>query len=405
MQHIIRNIADIVFFPLYLISYLIPRQNDLWVFGAWQGYRFSDNAQYLYKYILENEKKIRPIWLTRNKEIIKLVNDIGGDAYLVNSFKGIWYAFRASITVINEGLQDVNTFGILGSKKVQLWHGFPFKKIGIDARNHFFTQQSMRIQQIRKLRDINIFHKWVKRKNQWDIIVASSELTQKALASAFGAPLSKVKVTSDPRCDVILSKDIRRPDAISQIINNQKTKKIILYAPTFRDGNYNYFEGLDIKKLENVLEETDTVFLVKLHFVHREGWINGSESPQSDRIYFLEDDLFMDVNKILPYVDVLITDYSSIFFDYLLLDRPMIFAPFDYNSYLEERGFYVDYYEMTPGHKCKNWEEIIRELENIIIHNRDGFASNRKTIKNLYHSYTDTFACQRVTAVAKELLQ
>lgn len=404
MKQIIYNLTEILFFPINFFSVIVPRKKNVWVFGAWRGHRYSDNSRYLYEYVLKNEREIRPIWLTRNKKLIELVHNDGGEAYLVNSLKGIWFAFRASTTVINEGLDDVNVFGIIGSKKIQLWHGTPLKKIGIDAINHFYKQQSQNLQWLRKFKNINPFHKWIKKQAQWDIIVTSSNLTQQFLSSAFGIPQSKVKITGDPRSDIILSRHPKIPDTITNINNYHKNQKIILYVPTFRDSDFDYFKGVDLNQLATFLERADALLLIKLHFVYRKELSNQSSTSQLDRIHFLEDDIYMDVNKILPFVDVLITDYSSIFYDYLLLDRPIIFTPFDYHSYLNERGFYVDYYEMTPGQKCEDWEEIICKLDYIILKDQDKFSSERKRIRDLYHTYIDTSACQRVTKISKNLL-
>lgn len=402
MHPIIFNLTEILFFPINYISYIFPRDKSIWVFGAWRGHRYSDNSRYLFEYVLKNEKEVQPIWLTRNREIIDLVRESGGEAYLVNSLKGIWFAFRASKTFINEGLDDVNVFGISGSQKIQLWHGSPLKKIGFDARNHFYDQQNQNIQWIRKFKDINPFHRWTKKHAEWDIVIAASNLTQSFLSSAFGLEISKVKVTGDPRGDVILSSNIRTPNPIQQIQRQFSTPKIILYAPTFRDGQYNYFEEINLPELAEILELANAVLFIKLHFIYRDVWEKQSDITQLERIHFLEDDLLMDINKFLPFTDVLITDYSSIYFDYLLLDRPIIFTPFDIDSYLSERGFYVDYFENTPGQKCETWDEIIDEIENIIIHNQDNYVKERSKIRKIYHRYLDTDSCKRLLSIVKD---
>ena len=110
-----------------------------------------------------------------------------------------------------------------------------------------------------------------------------------------------------------------------------------------------------------------------------------------------------DINYLLPHTDLLITDYSSVYFDYLLLNRPIIFAPFDMESYQAiDREFYEDYHLATPGPKCRNWDEVIETIDNILRGN-DPYAQSRIEKRHIYHSYFDTNNCQRIVKQIKDV--
>ena len=122
----------IISFPFYLISLLIPRSLNIWVFGAWFGNQFNDNTAYLFKYVLCNQSNVKAVWLTKNSQIIKDLRKKGYPIYHKNSIKGFWYGSRAGATFINCGYDDVNKYCIKQSLIVQLWHGIPLKKIKSD---------------------------------------------------------------------------------------------------------------------------------------------------------------------------------------------------------------------------------------------------------------------------------
>ena len=114
--------------------------------------------------------------------------------------------------------------------------------------------------------------------------------------------------------------------------------------------------------------------------------------------YLLEYDPHGDIYPMLAISDLLITDYSSIFFDYLLLDRPMIFFAYDLDAYLEkDRDMYFDYETITPGDKCKNQDELERCLRHLLSNNLDdSYGGVRSKIRSLAHDHCDNQSCRRL---------
>ena len=99
---------NILMLVLYPISFLVRRDKCIWVFGAWRGNLYSDNTKYMYQYILQKQKKIRPIWVTKNKQLCEKMNSEGKECHMYYSCKGIFYSLRAAVFFMSEGNQDVN---------------------------------------------------------------------------------------------------------------------------------------------------------------------------------------------------------------------------------------------------------------------------------------------------------
>ena len=135
------------------------------------------------------------------------------------------------------------------------------------------------------------------------------------------------------------------------------------------------------------------VLNIKMHPVNKPKDELIEKYKSLNSISFMEE---VDVAEILPNTDILITDYSSVFFDFLLTNRPIIFAPFDYEKYItKDRELYYDYDEVTPGPKCKNWEEVLEWIVKFK-ENPNLFKEEREEVKNRFHKYQDGRNCERV---------
>lgn len=156
---------------------------------------------------------------------------------------------------------------------------------------------------------------------------------------------------------------------------------MIFYMPTFRESEILFFENFDRDDFQIFLEENNTLFCIKLH----------PKSKLNEEFRNIQSENIMVINKDAdPYVflkmaDVLITDYSSIYFDYLLLDRPIIFFAYDLEEYLNDsREMYFDYDEFTPGEKVNNYHELKKSIlrcVNLDNENRDEYSDSRRKIR------------------------
>jgi CDP-glycerol glycerophosphotransferase (TagB/SpsB family) len=389
----------IVYLILFIGAKLIPREKNIWVFGSWYGHRYADNSRYLFEHVLRQEPGIRAIWLTRSRAVLKMVRQSGREAYMVNSVMGYWLCCRAGVIVVTCGLDDVNRVASSGAMIVQLWHGSPLKKIGLDD-NITTTNIDGPIKARLRATLSKVFN-FVS--DQYDLVISPSPHVSNHFKSAFGVTSDQVIVTGYPRADLILSSHRPAIDLLDSIACRFGRPRIVLYAPTHRgEGKFKFdlFEQFNIDNLKQCLDSNQAVLIIKMHYTHRKlkSVILGRETS---RIFWATEDDISDINLLLPYVDVLITDYSSIFFDFLLLDRPILFAPFDKDRYLlREREFYEDYDQITPGPKCYTFSELLEHL-NSTLQGEDQFKLQRREICKKYNSYIDTQNCTRIVSCIK----
>lgn len=366
--------GQLLLLPVYWLSFLVPRNKKIWLFGSTFGRRFADNPRYLYLYVSQHKEElsIRPIWISHNEDVVRMLNAEGYEAYMHHSLKGIWYALCGKVYLFDNYSKDINFWQSGGAMKVNLWHGIPLKKIQHD----------------------NVFDKFRHPKNIWEklrnfprnisdekpnhYVLTTSENLREIFSSAFKT--KNVLVSGYPRNQVLISDDIKnvyldeekrdRKKIISFLNkkNNGKNKRMIFYMPTFRESETLFFENFDKNDFQKFLAENTLLFCIKLHPKSK---LNEEfKNIQSENIVVINKDA--DSYVFLKLADVLITDYSSIYFDYLLLDRPIIFFAYDLKEYLNDsRKMYFDYDEFTPGEKVWDYQGLKNSIAKIIENNGD----------------------------------
>lgn len=385
-KKIIKYFLYIFFIPLWLVQIAIKRNKKVWIFGAWYGEKFSDNSKYFYKYVTENKKEINAIWLTRNENVFDEVKTYGGNVYRANSFQGIFYSLIASNIFISSGKEDVNPFCINGAVIFQLFHGSPLKKICLDDK--FSTSNTYFHSKI-----LPFLFPFVYEYNCKYVISNSSFFTP-FLSSAFNVPIENIIETGCPRNDSFYIEE--KVDFINELKSLYKDCKICVYLPTFRGNGevqsiFSLFD-YDKEKLETILEKNNLVFVSKGHYIDSVLELN---DKKKSRIIHLKDTLVPDVNLLMKDADLLMTDYSSAYFDFLHTKKPIILAAFDLESYLtSSREMYFDYQEIICGPVVKNWKEIYYELENIW--NEDVYSDMIDEKSKCFNKYLDNQNCKRL---------
>lgn len=195
--------------------------------------------------------------------------------------------------------------------------------------------------------------------------VVSSEGIRENYAEGFGISVDKVYATGVPRADIFFDEEYKSyvRETLYDRYPYLKDKKVILFAPTFRGNGqasaYYPFEILDLKKLYEELHE-EYVFLFKIHpFVK-----NKLTIPYEYADFFYDFSSYREVNDLLLITDLLITDYSSVCFEFALLDKPMLFFAFDVEQYIEDRDFYYNYFDFIPGPLVKSTDGITEAIKN-----------------------------------------
>ncbi|NFO04761.1 CDP-glycerol--glycerophosphate glycerophosphotransferase [Clostridium botulinum] len=261
-------------------------------------------------------------------------------------------------------------------KMIQVWHaGGAFKRFGIDS--------------LQNINNINNMKKCIACHSQYDKVIVSSRIVKKIYANAFSINESKIYPLGLARADKFYDERFinETKKNFLEKYSNLKNKKIILYAPTYRDGQIKEFNlKLDLEYLYRNLS-SGYVIVTKLHpFIK-----NGIDIPLglSDRILNLSHE---DIDELMISSDLLITDYSSIIFEYAIMEKPIIFFAYDLQEYNNNlRGFYYSYEEFVPGIIVKNTKEIV----NIITKDVWDYKNIRK-FKNKFNEYNDGKATKRI---------
>ncbi len=395
------NLVSLIFlFPIYLLSKLIPKDRKLYIFGSSLGFHFADNSKYLFLFSSEHAKDIRSVYISKNQEIVHFIKNKNMQAEYLYSFEGFKTVLRAKKAFISHSIEDIHPILIGGAEIIQLWHGTPLKRIGYDADwiHHNFQD---RIKNAIRTILYSIFP-YLYSSRLFDDIIASSDYICPSFMSAFDIPRSKISVAGQPRNDALSSNYQFNSDLFPEVslLDNlaKKYSHIISWLPTHRKpapisildlmNDYNF----DIAEFNRTLSRFNAVLLIKPHYLEL-GITEEFIKEETNILVYRH----VDPYPLLDYTDVLITDYSSIFFDYLLLNRPIIFTPFDMDDYMQNNvGLYYDYAEVTPGPKCRNWMEVRREIEHIMGSSgrgkQDSFAEERLKISRLFNKYDSGFS-------------
>lgn len=379
----------VIILPLYIlrgVSAIVPKRKNLWLFGSNMGKYFSDNPKYLFLHVQKECKNIDAIWISKNKKIVHNLRERHLPAYYIYSFKGILSCLRAKVTFTAYGKHDISAALTGGSIHVELYHFvMTLKKLRYDVFNYYPLMQKIRFV---------LEHPFIYFKPDYGI--SSSCFSSQQVMSSLCLSRDKVFLTGFPRTDAMLSQTDEDRESVQKVVGNQKYTHLIYYTPTWRDDilDFDYFAfGFDKNKLVDFLEKTNSILILRFHPTDT---MRREPIKTAHRRIIFEDHGLPDAISLLKKETVLITDYSGIFFDYLLMDRPIIFANFDHQGYLQRRELYWNYDKITPGPKAANWNELLSHLENIIVHRIDKYRNARQKLKDEVYKYNDCNSCARV---------
>ena len=372
-------------FLIYLGSIFIPRNDRIWIFTAGSGDRFAENTKYLFLKC-ESDESIRNVWLTTNSEVHQQLTDAGYEVYHADSWAGRLLALRAGVFFRSHEpiLPEYSGRATL----VQLSHGIYLKTIGYDNGNQRYDSV------LEKLAG-----EWlINRRTHY--AVTSMGPPADLVESAFRIPRSRMLPTGFPRNDVLLRPiadstlgiDTDSLDTVSAI---HETHTTIFYTPTWREA-YGETNGIPLEELDlgfpaidSLLGQHDAHLFVSVH----------PESTFDQDIDSMENISILDTGgDIYPFLskcDVLVTDYSGIFYDFLLLDRPIVFYAPDLQAYEQSRGLYFEYESHVPGPVAKSATEFERTLE-AVLSGQDAHATDRASIRSSFFDDPDGSASDRV---------
>ena len=343
-------------FFLFFLSFIIPKKKNLLLFG--DGHKnFMGNSRYLFEYSIKY-KHLKNYFIINNNS--KYLEKKYTKNYIYeNSIKTFWLILRAKYIFVNGVSGDVSFSHFLGRFNIiNLWHGTPIKKIMFDDENCFLN----------KPKNIkNYFMKFfsiIECKN-FKLFIAPNKLTQKHFESAFLN--KKIKILGYPRNDYFF-KDTKIEEL--ETLKNLKIsnfKKIILYAPTFRDhkNNFKPFSENFLKELNKYFKNKNFILLINKHpFTKKIIEKNFSNIIDISNKF--------EIQKVLKISDIYIGDYSSIYFDFGIQNKIMISYLYDLKEYnKKERSFYFKIEEEVPSFKSYNEKELLILIKKINLLEKD----------------------------------
>lgn len=396
---IFRIIISLFAFILMVpFSYIVPKKKNLIIFIGNLKSNFYGNVKYFYLYVNRyHHKDCEFYFLAEDRNTFDELKMYGLPVIFFPSFKSIFTLYRTKIVIIdnNRWVTKLRFYFLFTSHKVQLWHGVGFKRIDHDLIDHRTKRDFLRY-------CINTLKG---RFPKYDLFISTSEFYSKNVFSKAFNYSNMVELGysrngiffQEPDKLSLINTDVENYNKIADL--KDQGYKIILYAPTFRDlgGDALTENILDIKRL------TDFAYKNKLHFVFKfhpaPQYRFNLEQLKEVTLY----DNSKDVYPLLPKVDLMITDYSSIYTDYLLLDRPVIFFPYDYEYYVQQnREIQFDYDWITPGPKCYTQDDLEKEILQILIKNEDGYIQKREEILDLAFKYKDGNSSERIWQYIKK---
>ncbi|WP_419513844.1 CDP-glycerol glycerophosphotransferase family protein [Lactobacillus kimbladii] len=281
---------------------------------------------------------------------------------------------------------------------IQFWHGIPLKRMGFMANN-----TSRKTDQ----RNANLWQK------NADIVCSSSDLYESLMSACCAIETKKYQKTGFPRLDALKNPAISKKKLLADLFNAEdEGAQIGIYMPTFRyemddrqimtqikQGNFLTISDFDAVKLNNSLKKNHQYLIVKLHpyemnlFKHLQSDFSNIAFLNNDYLYQLDIDLY----ELLGNTDFLITDYSSIYFDFLNIDKPIIFITNYFRQYEKKRGLLMGpYEEIVPGVCVKTQQELIKALVM-----PDQFSQKRHYWLNLTNEVQTDSNCENVFKLLK----
>lgn len=354
----------------YPVGLLFKRDKRIWLFGGYNG--FTDNSRYFFE-SMNTHSDIRCVWIAGDEKTLRIIREMGFEVYHKKSIKGIMLCYKAKVYIYSNYASTINVYTSAGATLVNLWHGTPLKKIEYDITkkplSNYFNNAGM-------------FNKLLMPEYHMrcDILLAPSVFVYEySFKRAFRVyDKNNVIIADPPRISALIDKAHEY-----KIINSCEVQapKTFLYAPTWRDDCSDFIKksGLNFSRLNDVLSKNNALLQLRLH----------ANTKLDIDISMFTNIIIIDngetAEESMLKSDFLITDYSSIFFDYLYLDRPIIFFPFDYNDYISSREMYLNYNYLVPGVKVYNQEGLICEMLKML-KGDDEYSDVRKKITNKFCS-------------------
>lgn len=363
---------------LKLIGIFIKTDQNLAVFVCYGGKRYDDSTRVLYEYIKNNDeyKNIKTIWAFIEPKKFDMIPD--DEKIRIDTLKYYLTLLKSKYWITNSSVLRGLNFKKKNTKYVIFQHGtLGIKKLGCDLekKNKSFAS---------------------KKHEPIDMFIIQGKKEKEKLKNAFNLKEENIYELGLPRNDELVEVDNEKVMQIKEKLNIPKGKKVILYTPTYRE--YNKDEHLnsvlalpfDFKKMKKELADKYVLVFTAHYEVSKLYQI-----PENDS-FVVNAFEYPYINDLLIIADILISDYSSIVFDFSILERPILCFAYDYDKYMKERGTYLDLNELFYDGVIKNQEDLIKIIKTLDYEKESEFV---KRMKETYISKSGN----TVQEIAKEI--
>ena len=362
-------------FCMNVLKLFVKSDDKLILFNSFAGRKYDDSPRAIYEDMRKDPrfKDYKLVWAFHQPEKYDAPHKIKTDG--LNYFKT---ALAARVWVTNSSVERGLNFKGKHTFYFNTWHGTPMKKMGTDigADNTSFGNKG---------------------DSHFDVMMSQGHFETDVFSRSFGIPKEKFLEAGLPRNDILANYTEEQRQAIRSRLGIKQDQTVILYCPTFREYDKDESLGvvmtppMDLKKWERELGE-GYVLLMRAHY-------------EVSKVMNIEENSFVrnmtdypDLNDLYIAADILISDYSSVFFDYSITGKPMLHFCYDYEKYSSKRGMYFDIREKISG--GLNEDQVIERIKNI-----DTIAESKKTIlfRDEFVNFYGSAARAAVDCIAREL--
>ncbi len=383
--HKTKMISESLF--LQLLSRVIRRRPGYIAIGSWSGNRFADNSRYLAEYIHSHYPEYHIVWVGNKRIRDEVEASLPGVEFvekdtLVANIRLLKCKYMFFSQMHNADISSCNVYR--GATTCYLHHGMPIKKWGQDGLTQTIGSKN---------RISEIAHRITGESIKYDYFVTSSPLHDKTNCSGLaykGCIEEKNLHTGTPRNDMYFNVTSRFVSEVkekySSILGFDHSKKIVMYLPTFRRTNTDVFSFSRLsfeqrRELERVLEKHNCVLIEKSHVAEKNKFDGNSDS------YILCVPSEMNVQELMLFADVLISDYSGAFLDFILLDRPVIHYAYDYDYYKNiDSGLYYEIEDFSAGPIAYDYASLIKAIDEALS-GVDEYSEKRQYVRRKYMQY------------------
>lgn len=375
---------------IILFQYILPHtcSNIIYIFTKKRKKRkttigfsnlyYTGNPRAVFECILKNNGKYEIFWVARNLRTIKDVQKAGGKSFFINGFLGIYRFLKTDLWIIAHTGRDIPFLPHKNFRIIQLWHGIGPKGISPSKKDY----------------------------DKYDAWCVASEYSKQRHIELWDAPNEKIIVTGYAEMDRLLQYLNSNRNDLLKSINVNDNSKIILYAPTFEVGLWPWGDQyLEFEKLCMFCNKNNVTLILRLHPYAQVNKRNLKNIIKKyENVLLLDMQKEPDTMKLLAIAGILITDWSSIYTNYFLTKRPVIYLQVDKKYYTKIRGKGVIPPEYRAGEIVNNNEEFFKAM-NIVLKGGNRYKKEQERLLKIIHGNVDGNSSKRVVELIERLIK